>query len=96
MSAESDMVEPFGCFKECNPAEKDENKRCEFWCRTPLGPYRNSCWARMCEGPDLYAWCDNGLGMGIGVPKSCEGCCTTDIEYDYIDKNIVPKKEEDS
>ena len=92
------IVEPFGCFHECVdvPVTATNNKKehCYSYCITPLGPYRDSCWARECDGKDLKAWCDNGLGMGIGVQKTCEGCCaTTDIEYQYKDLQIVPKDE---
>ena len=88
-----DIVETFGCFHECTLTQANDKKElCYSWCRTPLGPYRDSCWARECDGEDLKAWCDNGLGMGIGVQKSCEGCCaTTGIEYQYKDLKIVPR-----
>ena len=86
-----DFIETFGCFKEC-PKGSENQEDCYSWCRTPLGPYRDKCWARECDGKDLKAWCDNGLGMGIGVQKSCEGCCNTSgIEYEYKDLKIVPK-----
>lgn len=91
-----DIVETFGCFHECVKVPlsdtNDKKESCYYWCRTPLGPYRDKCWDRQCDGVDLKAWCDNGLGMGIGVQKSCEGCCaTTGIEYEYKDLKIVPQ-----
>ena len=83
--------ENFGCFSDCKKTSNNEEK-CESWCRTPLGSYRDYCWARTCDKTDLHAWCSNIIGTGIGIQKTCEGCCATGLEYDYIKTEIVPKQ----
>jgi hypothetical protein len=82
--------ENFGCFSDCKKTSNNEEE-CESWCRTPLGSYQNYCWARTCDKTDLHAWCSNGMNKGIGIQKTCEGCCNTGLEYDYINTEIVPK-----